>query len=168
MSNLEIERKWLVPGLPEGYRPRKHRRVETYYLHTGDDSEIRFYRRQKVVDGPSGEVLAPPKFFVTMKIGNGLVREEYQAAITEAEYNHLVALMPLGPIHKDWYSFPLNDGHEMEVNRVDDSWWYAEVEFANEQEAKDFALFPYLEDATEVTHDPAYSMKRYWQRTKGI
>ena len=41
-NGIEIERKWLVSGLPEGYTPRKHRIVESFYLFANDDAELSY------------------------------------------------------------------------------------------------------------------------------
>ena len=168
MPNKEIERKWLVNGVPEGYIPRKTRLVEQSYLYVGKEAELRIYRRQKVVKTLSGEMLAPPKFFITVKIGNGLERKEYEAPISEEKYNELMQDITAQPIQKVWYTYPLNCGLTLDVMQVDDSWWYAEIEFPTREAAEQFEVFDYLKDAVEVTGDPMYAMKHYWARTREI
>lgn len=161
---MEIERKWLVGELPVE-RPRKHRKVETVYLWVTDESEIRISRRQKVVPTDSGYLYGEPRYKVTIKFGNGLSREEHEIFITEEQYNHLKASLPFTPITKEYYQYPLNDGHLLEVSEVDGKWCYAEVEFASEEEAKAWQPIAYLvEHGTEVTGNPDYAMKNYWRR----
>lgn len=108
-NGIEIERKWLVPGLPEGYRPRKHRSVDSFYLLANDDAELRI----KVVEGLNGIIFGTPKYKWTFKTGDGLKRTEL-----EEEYNRLLKQAKYGVYHKDWYEFPMNDGLTLEVNQV--------------------------------------------------
>ena len=57
----------------------------------------------------------------------------------------------------------------MEVNLVDEKFYYAEVEFSNEEEAlsfnpQDVNLGDYLND--EVTYQKGQSMAAYWIETR--
>ena len=67
-------------------------------------------------------------------------------------------------------TYLLNDGHHLEVNFVDEKFYYAEVEFSNEEEAlsfnpSDVNLADYLDD--EVTYQKGQSMAAYWIETRG-
>lgn len=161
----EIERKWLVPGLPEE-KYRKKRQVETVYLVAEDSVEIRVSRRQKVVEGPTGVTYGTPKCFITVKRGNGLSREEYQVAISEEEFFTLRDRVPGRSIHKLWHLYHLQNGLELEVSEVDGAWWYAEIEYPSEEMAHAAQLPDFLTRATEVTNQPEYAMKNYWRRTR--
>lgn len=161
----EIERKWLVPGLPEE-KCRKKRQVETVYLVAEDSIEIRAYRRQKIVEGPTGITYGTPKCFITVKRGNGLTREEYEIAISEAEFFAIRDKVPFRPIHKMWYLYPLQNSLELEVFEVDGAWWYAEIEYPSEEMANTAPLPDFLTWSTEVTSQPEYAMKNYWRRTR--
>lgn len=167
MINHEIERKWLVSGLPEA-KYRKHRRVESFYLAAEEHCEVRVSRRQKIVEGPGGIILGTPKFKITVKTGNGLVRTEQEAEITEQDYYKL-RHEAKSLIHKDWYLFPLNGGLELEVHVVDDRWTYAEIEFPSVEAANAFVPLDFLtEHGTEVTGNPDYAMKNYWRKKVGV
>lgn len=103
-----------MPGLPEGYRPRKHRLVESFYLLAVDGAELRI----KVVEGLNGVIFGTPKYKWTFKTGDGLKRTELEGWISEEEYNRLLKQAKYGVYHKDWYEFPMNDGLTLEVNQV--------------------------------------------------
>lgn len=163
-NGMEIERKWLVSGLPEGYAPRKHRIVESFYLFANDDAELRISRRVKVVNGMNGPIYGTPKYKWTFKTGNGLNRVEHEGFLTPEDYWDLVARAPAAIYHKDWYEFPMNDGLTLEVNCVDDKWWYAEVEFPSEEAAAAWVPIDYLANCTEVTGEPGYAMKNYYRK----
>lgn len=163
-NGIEIERKWLVPGLPEGYRPRKHRLVESFYLLAIDGAELRISKRIKVVEGLNGVIFGTPKYKWTFKTGDGLKRTELEGWISEEEYNRLLKQAKYGVYHKDWYEFPMNDGLTLEVNQVDDAWWYAEVEFPSEEAAAAWVPIDYLANCTEVTGEPGYAMKNYYRK----
>ena len=68
-------------------------------------------------------------------------------------------------IEKDYYTY-LVDNHKIEVSQVDNEWYYAEVEFNNEIEARGYQfLWPELV-IEEVTYDDKYRMKNYWVDTR--
>lgn len=165
---MEIERKWIVPGLPDygEFRLRKHRHYTTFYPHVSNDVELRYQKRQKIVDGPMTPCLGTPKFQVTMKVGNGLSREEYETSITEQEFLAAMGQNICMPIEKEYHQYYLPDGHLLEVSQVDGKWFYAEVEFESEEDAKNFKVPDYLANADEVTGQAAYQMKNYWGRTR--
>ena len=161
----EIERKWLVPGLPEE-KYRKKRQIETVYLVAEDSIEVRAYRRQKIVEGPTGITYGTPKCFITIKRGNGLTRDEHEIAISEAEFFAIRDKIPDRSIHKLWHMYPLQNGLELEVSEVDGGWWYAEIEYPSEEMAHTAQLPDFLTYATEITDQPEYAMKNYWRRTR--
>ena len=161
----EIERKWLVPGLPEE-KYRKKRQIESVYLIAEDSIEVRAYRRQKIVEGPTGITYGVPKCFITVKRGNGLTREEQEISISEAEFFTIRDKVPYRSIHKLWYLYPLQNGLELEVSEVDGAWWYAEIEYPSEEMAHTAPFPEFLTRSTEVTNQPEYAMKNYWRRTR--
>lgn len=163
-NGIEIERKWLISGLPEGYTPRKHRLVDSFYLLATDNAELRVSKRVKIVEGINGPIYGTPKYKWTFKMGNGLNRTEYEGFISEEEYHALQRQAVYGSYHKDWYEFPMNDGLTLEVNCVDDKWWYAEVEFPSEEAAHAWQPIDFLAGCAEVTGDPAYAMKNYYRK----
>ena len=70
--------------------------------------------------------------------------------------------------------YQLPEGLELEVNLVDEGlpteFMYAEVEFANEEQARAWdpaqcGLGEYLVD--DVTEKPGQSMSAFWERTRG-
>ena len=55
---------------------------------------------------------------------------------------------------------------EIEMSKVDNNWYYAEVEFKTEEDANNFEFpFPSLV-LKEVTYDTAFKMKNYWKSSR--
>ena len=100
------------------------------------------------------------KFYLTVKRGAGLVREEWETAISSREFSHLVECLEKNTffIEKRRYYLPLADGHVAEYNRHSGhlrGFDYVEVEFDNEEEARAFEI-PYW-FGREVTDDPRFT-----------
>jgi CYTH domain-containing protein len=70
---------------------------------------------------------------------------------------------------KDYKKYEIEDGLYLECSHVDKddntSFFYAEIEFENEGDAKDWEPLEFLGE--EVTYDPEYKMVNYWKITKG-
>lgn len=90
---------------------------------------------------------------------------EVEIRISEGDYMHLLTLIPYTLIVKNYriYEFA---GYKIEMSKVDDAWYYAEVEFSSEKDANEFEFpFPNL-IIKEVTYDKGFKMKNYWKNTR--
>ena len=152
----EIERKWFVTGFPKGIQPNDGYVIKQSYL-IADDKEIRLREATPVFCWPSQ--MSPYK--MTFKGPGTYVREEVEIVLSMQQYKTLLAAIKGEPIEKLYYKY-IVDGYTIEVSRVDNQWYYAEVEFDNEKEMKNF-VFPWPEIVIkEVTEDKNYKMKNYW------
>lgn len=126
---MEIERQFLVdiiPSLPSGYDS-----ILQGYVSLLPEIRIRAVRPMQEEE----------KFYLTVKRGAGLVREEWETAISSREFSHLVECLEKNTffIEKRRYYLPLADGHVAEYNRHSGhlrGFDYVEVEFDNEEEAR--------------------------------
>ena len=162
---MEIERKWMVQGWPEGYPLRKEEEMRQGYVSVRPTVRIREEKLRVSSDG------APLKdeFILCFKSKGRLSRKEIEFSIEEARFRELEDLIGLPLIPKLRRTYLLPDGHQLEVNHVDEGapteFWYAEVEFVSEDEAWAFdpasvGLGAYLTD--DVTEQPGQSMGAYW------
>ncbi len=170
-SPLEIERKWMVQGWPEvpgktgaALPVLKEERMEQGYISTEPTVRIRSEQ----------ETGSEAQYILCFKsAGNGLTRKETEFPIAREHFQQLEDIIgcPLVPKVRRTYLLP--DGHHLEVNAVDEgadtSFYYAEVEFESEDEARAFlpealGLGDYLSD--EVTGTPGMSMGAYWTRVR--
>ena len=141
---MEIERQFLVdiiPSLPSGYDS-----ILQGYVSLLPEIRIRAVRPMQ------GE----EKFYLTVKRGAGLVREEWETAISSREFSHLVECLEKNTffIEKRRYYLPLADGHVAEYNRHSGhlrGFDYVEVEFDNEEETCARQRLP----AGQDDHEPA-------------
>jgi len=152
----EIERKWLVKGFPEGIQPIDAYIIEQSYLISGEE-EVRL-RRAAPLPGYPGS-MSPYK--MTFK-GPGIYsRKEVEIELAWDQFHTLASAIEGEPIKKEYHRYVVY-GYIIEVSRVDNQWYYAEVEFDNEKEMKNF-VFPWPEIVIkEVTEDKNYKMKNYW------
>ena len=166
---MEIERKWMVQGWPEGYPLRKEEEMRQGYVSVRPTVRIREEKLRVSSDG------APLKdeFILCFKSKGRLSRKEIEFSIEEARFRELEDLIGLPLIPKLRRTYLLPDGHQLEVNHVDEGapteFWYAEVEFGSEDEARAFdpasvGLGAYLTD--DVTEQPGQSMGAYWVATR--
>ena len=76
--------------------------------------------------------------------------------------------MPKPMIRKEYRIYRLENGLRLECSRVDPGtdteFYYAEVEFQDQQQAEIFSPPDFL--GKEVTYDGSYRMKAYYQRKK--
>lgn len=161
---MEIERKWLLSTVPSADKYYKYN-VQQSYLSTGTP-EVRFTCKQPLSSplDPGPVERTTPK--LTIKGPGTLSRQEFEVIIGLDQYRTLCEMVDEQPIHKTYYVFPLDGDLRLEVSIVDQSWIYAEVEFSSEEEARSFE-FPFSEcEPREVTEDPSYKMKNYWDRTR--
>ena len=139
---MEIERKFLVSGLPEDYEKCPRHRIEQAYLCVSPVVRIR---------------RSNDAYYLTYKGAGLLVREEANLSLTEESYRHLLTKADGNVIAKDRYCIPY-EKYTIELDVFDPPFAplvVAEVEFATEEEA--MAFCPPAWFGTEVTYDPAYT-----------
>lgn len=195
---MEIERKWMVQGWPEGYPLRKEEEMRQGYVSVRPTVRIREEKLLVSGDGTLAQNQAMPQdgeaqnaagvedsaaqsptkplkdeFILCFKSKGRLSRKEIEFPIEEARFRELEDLIGLPLIPKLRRTYQLPDGHQLEVNHVDEGapteFWYAEVEFRSEDEARAFdpasvGLGEYLTD--DVTEQPGQSMGAYWTATR--
>jgi hypothetical protein len=155
----EIERKWLLDEWPQ-LPLIAESIIHAYYLYVDTDIEVRL--QQKSVATQHTDKCEPIGNKLSIKIGNGMTRGEYETEITDKKFQKFVADIQYQPIKKLYRVYDL-DGRRLQVSKVDDDWMYAELEFASEEEALAFQL-PFT-DWVEVT-GYEWQMKNYWFRTR--
>ena len=72
----EVERKWLVPKLPALYKFKHVKIVQGYLPGVESGTEVRVRREDK-------------KYFETIKIGNGLERDEMEVELSKKQFKVL-------------------------------------------------------------------------------
>ena len=145
---MEIERQFLVdiiPALPDTFDS-----ILQGYVSLFPEIRIRSVRPMEGLE----------KFYLTVKRGEGLVRDEWETEISSREFSHLVECLEKGTwfIEKRRYRLPLSDGHVAEYHRHSGhlkGFDYVEVEFDSKEEAEAFEP-PYW-FGREVTEDPRFS-----------
>lgn len=158
---MEIERRWLVDGWPEG-APAEVWHMEQGYFAVRPAVRI---RREARVGGPVQYVLC-------FKGRGCLAREEIELPVPEEDYTRLITLLSGPMIQKEQRRYPLPGGLTLEVSSVDPAldsgFFYAEVEFPDEDAARAWAppepWAAYL--SRETTGQPGESMAAYWARTR--
>ena len=125
---MEIERKFLVKTLPDGYERCPFHHIEQAYLCT--DPVVRVRKEDD-------------SYYLTYKSKGLLAREEYNLPLTEASYAHLLSKADGNVLTKTRYLLPC-PGHEHLAIELDvfqgkfDGLILAEVEFETEDEARAF------------------------------
>lgn len=156
---MEIERKWLVKGWPEGLCPEHIYTMEQGYRAAPHNGAHRGRRSR-------GGITA---YILCFKGKGGLVREEIEVSIDETLFERLRVLIGLPLIRKERRDYLLPDGRTLEVNEVDagapGTFFYAEVEFPTVEASEVWSpeaagLASYLAD--EVTEKQGVSMGAYW------
>ncbi len=124
-AGTEIERKFLLPGVPDGLDAHPSERIEQGYLAVTDEVEVRVRRR--------GE-----RTFLTVKsIGAG-TRVEEELAIDERRFASLWPLTEGRRVVKVRTAIPAGDGLTIELDVYADALAglvVAEVEFPSEEAA---------------------------------
>jgi CYTH domain-containing protein len=164
---MEIERKWMVAGWPEGLELLETYQMDQGYICVRPTVRI---RREALVGGETKRILC----FKGAPGEGGLSREEIETEIDETLFGQLEALIGKPLIRKERRTYLLADGSHLEVNCVDQgletSFWYAEIEYPTEEAARMWqaeaaGLGDYLKD--ECTGKPGSSMAAYWEMTRG-
>mgnify|MGYP003363667173 CR=1 FL=1 len=161
---MEIERKWLVNGWPEGLTAQRTIIMRQGYVATRPTVRI----RREESGGNTEYILC----FKGKASPDGLAREEIEAPIDPALFARLEAFLQRPLIEKQQRRYGLPGGLVLEVNQVDagqpGEFFYAEVEFPTEEAARAWQpgeLAGYLDQ--EVTGTPGQSMAAYWCATRG-
>lgn len=162
---MEIERKWLVSGWPQGLPLREEFRMRQGYISVHPTVRI---REEALTGGDT-------QYILCFKSADTLAREEIERPIDQELFRQLEQKIIAKPlIGKLRRSYALGETHLLEVNRVDQGqpteFWYAEVEFDTVEDAltfrpQDWGLEEYL--CQEVTDQPGQSMGAYWEKTRG-
>ena len=166
---MEIERKWMVTGWPEGEAFPTLPLKEEFSMRQGYISVHPTVRiREEALKG------GDTAWILCFKSGGGLAREEIERPIDKELFDELEQKIIGKPlIEKVRRSYALPDGRVLEVNHVDEGlpteFWYAEVEYPTVEAARSwqpetFGLGDYLSD--DVTDQPGQSMGAYWEQTR--
>lgn len=142
---MEIERKYLLSELPPREILGPSVPIRQGYIDAGDP-EIRV--RQK-----------GSEFFLTIKSGAGVRRQECEVRIPAATFERLWPLTEGARVEKTRYTVPHGDVR-WEIDEFRDvlaGLYLAEVELASESEAVTPPAF--LSIARDVTEDPRYKNK---------
>ena len=165
---MEIERKWMVNGWPPealGLPLLFEQTMRQGYINVRPTVRI----REEAMTGGSTE------YVLCFKSGTGLVRKEIEMDIPKEKFLELEDLIGLPLIPKVRRTYELPDGLHLEVSHVDQGlpteFWYAEIEYDTEDQAKQWdasslspVLSEYLDD--DVTADPGQTMGAYWVVTR--
>lgn len=159
-ENTEIERKFLMERFPDDDVLFAIEAALVHQAYLSVEPEIRI-RSQISEDGTT-------VCKQTIK-GNGqLKRKEMNIDITEQQYDFMLGIIDKQPIKKEYRKYVLDDGLILEVSKVDDTWYYAEIEFQSEKQANKWkptrSLESYIID--EVTYKDEFKMKNYWKKTR--
>lgn len=123
---MEIERKYLIPAMPEHLTITKIRQIEQGYLNTEPVVRIR-----KDND----------RYELTYKSKGLMIREEYNMPLTCEAYEHLRTKIDGRLISKTRYEIPLTDSLTVELDVFHGDLApliLAEVEFPSKEEADAF------------------------------
>lgn len=161
---MEIERKWLTDGWPQGLEEQRRILMRQGYITTRPTVRIR--------SEASGDVTEYVLCFKGAAGPDGLAREEIETNIDPELFAKLEAFVGRPLIEKEQRRYALPGGLTLEVNQVDrgqpGEFFYAEVEFPTKEAALAWQpgeLEEYLSD--EVTGKPGQSMAAYWSETRG-
>lgn len=161
---MEIERKWLTNGWPQGLEEQRRILMRQGYITTRPTVRIR--------SEASGDVTEYVLCFKGAAGPDGLAREEIETNIAPELFAKLEAFIGRPLIEKKQRRYALPGGLTLEVNQVDrgqpGEFFYAEVEFPTKEAALAWQpgeLEEYLSD--EVTGKPGQSMAAYWTETRG-
>ena len=155
---LEIERKFLMNSFPDGLEILREAGIWQGYLSV--EPEVRIHR---AVDKNTGA----ENYCLTVKGDGNLTRTEVKTDIDKAFYKESLSILPGDVIYKEYKSYRLGN-YVLEVCHVEPeketSFFYAEIEFASEEEAGAFCVPEYFGE--EITHVAEHKMKNYWKRTR--
>ena len=143
----EIERKFLITQMPEMALQSSTCIRQGYISKSRDSVEIRLRRK--------GDA-----FFMTFKRGQGLVRDEAEIRIDEANFNHLWPLTQGRQVEKQRSKATLGNGLTAEIDEFSGTLaglFLCEVEFCDQAQAR--AFVPPQWFGADVTEDGRYKNK---------
>ncbi len=152
---MEIERKYLVPALPDSLEQYRCLQIEQAYLCT--DPVVRIRRQDD-------------EFILTWKGRGMLEREEYNLPLTREGYFHLREKADGNILTKKRYLIPLADGLRAELDIFEGKFAglvLVEVEFPDRAAADAFTPPAWFgEDVTFSTayHNSVLSTLENWER----
>jgi len=141
--STEIERKFLVPTLPELDRPFRFKRIRQGYLQNDGGTEVRMREWNR-------------KFFLTMKSGAGVARDETEIRLQRQQFESLWSHPNLDKIIKERAVFKTGsftfeiDRYEQELSGL----IVVEVEFENLEAAGSFEVPSWF--GPEITFDSRF------------
>lgn len=141
----EIERKFLLAETPDRLRDCARTRIEQGYVALADGLEVRLRR--------TGD-----RHLLTVKRGDGEVREEVEVELDEDQFEALWPLTEAQRLSKTRHLIPLGGGLVAEVDVYEedlDGLVTAEVEFDSRQRSGDFRPPRWL--GKEITGDRRYA-----------
>jgi len=140
---LEIERKYLVSNLPDGWQEQRHEIIAQGYLFNTEAGVVRI--RQK------GDY-----FYQTIKKSGKLIREEIEFSLSESQFQYLWPYTINNRISKTRYYFSFKS-YTIEVDLFAgdlEGLILAEVEFPSEKESNQFKPPDWFD--IDVTLDERY------------
>jgi CYTH domain-containing protein len=157
---LEIERKWIADIINRNVH-FVGSESELYKIHQGYISGVR-YREQLLhsmtLDPKYCVNQAPPKYFQTIKVGTGLIKEEYEIALTKKQFDYMWPSTENCRLEK-WREKILYNGKIVELDEIilkdRTRLRLIEIEFSSEEEANRFNVPDFF--GKEVTEDERYS-----------
>lgn len=138
---MEIERKFIIPKLPDDLEDYPHTHIWQGYLCARPTVRIRCEEK---------------KYTLTYKGKGMMAREEYNLPLSKKSFQHLAEKIDGIPIVKTRYRLPL-EPYTIELDVFEgahEGIWLAEVEFPSIEEAT--AFMPPEWFGPEVTHDHRY------------
>ena len=147
---MEIERKYLVSGIPDNIDSYPCRFIEQGYLNTAPVVRV---RRDN------------DNYYLTYKGGGMMAREEYNLPLTKESYEHMRPKADGILISKTRYLIPEKDGLTIELDVFDapyEGLYLAEVEFSSEEQALSYN--PPVWFGEDVTNSGKYHNSHLSQR----
>ena len=139
----EIERKFLVKRLPEGWQQHKHEMIAQGYLFNSKEGVVRLRRK-----GDS--------YFQTIKSQGKKVRDEIEFELSQSQFDLMWQYIKGQSISKTRYYIPFKS-HLIELDLFEESLQgliLAEVEFEDEETCDQFMAPDWFGE--EVTEDFRY------------
>lgn len=157
---VEIERKFLVASLPPNLDETPYTDIDQGYIAIAPNgTEVRVRRKTS----PDGKV----SYTQTVKMGKGLVRGEFETALTQEQFDTFYPSTEGSRIEKRRHRVPLTGGAtaELDIYRGElNGLRTVEMEFDSEEASKQFAPPDWF--GQDVTEDPSY--KNQSLATKGM
>ena len=139
---MEIERKYLVSGIPDNIDSYPCRFIEQGYLNTAPVVRV---RRDN------------DNYYLTYKGGGMMAREEYNLPLNKEAYEHLIKKADGNIITKKRYEIPDGNGYTIELDIFEGAFngtVIAEVEFNTIEEADNYIMPEFFTE--DVTNNPEY------------